>query len=136
MATSGSETPERSAVYKLGCRLSEWVSDFAAHPYVQLGFIAFCVTWFALDWSENLLTAALSIIAITLTQMVLNRQKEREAEDRRRDIALHAKLDELLIASKRARSELAGLEEREESEIAEQRRIIEDRARQDCAERA
>jgi low affinity Fe/Cu permease len=63
------------------------------------------------------LTALLSILAITLTQMVLNRQEEREKEAHRRDVALHAKLDELLHASRRARDELAGIEDLEEEEI-------------------
>ncbi len=49
--------------------------------------------------------------------MVLNRQQEREADAHRRDVALHAKLDELLHASRRARDELAGVEELEEEEI-------------------
>jgi low affinity Fe/Cu permease len=64
------------------------------------------------------LTATLSILAITLTQMVLNRQRMREADDHRRDIAMHAKLDELLRAEKYARKELAGIEELEAEEIA------------------
>jgi len=59
----------------------------------------------------------LSILAITLTQMVLNSQYAREAEASRRDIALHAKLDELIIASKEARNEIAGVEELEIEEI-------------------
>lgn len=66
-----------------------------------------------------MLTATLSILAITLTQMVLNRQKLREEDDRRRDVAMHAKLDELLRAEKYARKELAGIEELESEEIAE-----------------
>jgi low affinity Fe/Cu permease len=49
--------------------------------------------------------------------MVLNRQQEREADAHRRDVALHAKLDELLIASRRARDELAGVENLEEEQI-------------------
>lgn len=49
--------------------------------------------------------------------MVLNRQNRREKDAHRRDVALHAKLDELLIASRRARDELAGIEELEEEEI-------------------
>ncbi|MEQ7874724.1 hypothetical protein ABDK56_12045 [Sphingomonas sp. ASV193] len=105
------------------------MSDFAAHPYVQIGFIILCVIWFVLDLNTNLLTAALSILAITLTQMVLNRQNEREAEDRRRDVALHAKLDELLIASHRAHNEVAGLEDREEDEIERERERIAERAK-------
>ena len=79
--------------------------------------ILFCILWFAIGWGENALTAALSILAITLTQMVLNSQYAREAEASRRDIALHAKLDELIIASKEARNEIAGVEELEIEEI-------------------
>lgn len=108
---------ERSTLQQLGCRISGFVADVAAHPYVQLGFLLFCILWFALGLRVDILTAALSILAITLTQMVLNRQQEREADAHRRDVALHAKLDELLHASRRARDELAGIEELEEDQI-------------------
>lgn len=110
---------QRSALYTIGCHISEWVSNFAAHPVVQLGFIVFCVGWFVLGMETNLLTAALSIFAITLTQMVLNRQNEREAEAHRRDVAMHAKLDELVIATRRARNDMAGIEDLPEEVIAE-----------------
>lgn len=66
----------------------------------------------------DVLTATLSILAITLTQMVLNRQRLREEDDHRRDVAMHAKLDGLLRAEKFARKELAGIEELEAEEIA------------------
>ncbi|HEY0312988.1 MAG TPA: low affinity iron permease family protein [Allosphingosinicella sp.] len=102
---------------ELGCWFSGKVAEIAANPYAQIAVILFCVGWFAIGWSENALTAALSIIAITLTQMVLNTQYAREAEASRRDIALHAKLDELIIASKEARNEIAGVEELEVEEI-------------------
>jgi low affinity Fe/Cu permease len=108
---------ERSALQKFGCRMSDIVSDIAAHPYAQFGFLVFCLLWFVLRLPVDVLTAALSIAAITFTQMVLNRQQEREADAHRRDVALHAKLDELLLASRRARDELAGIEELEEEEI-------------------
>lgn len=101
----------------LGCRVSERVAEFAARPYVQIGFVLFCLSWFALGLRIDILTAGLSILAITLTQMVLNKQEEREKEAHRRDVALHTKLDELLHASQRARDELAGIEELEEEEI-------------------
>jgi low affinity Fe/Cu permease len=110
---------ERSRLEALGCWLSEKVADVAAHPYAQVGLVVACALWPLLAWRVDVLTAALSILAITLTQMVLNRQHEREKEAHRRDVALHAKLDELLIASKRARDELAGIEELEEEEIEE-----------------
>ena len=70
----------------------------------------------------DILTAALSILAITLTQMVLNRQDTKEQDAHRRDVALHAKLDELLHASNEARDDLAGIEESlDEEEIVELR---------------
>jgi low affinity Fe/Cu permease len=110
---------EGSRLYNLGCDISAWVSDFSAHPYAQFGLVIFCVGWFALGFDTNLLTAALSILAISLTQMVLNRQNQREAEARRRDVAMHAKLDELIIAARRAHNEMAGIEDLPEETIAE-----------------
>jgi low affinity Fe/Cu permease len=103
----------------LGCRVSQWVADVAAHPFAQTGVILFCAMWWMIGLPTDILTAGLSILAITLTQMVLNRQNEREAEDRRRDVAMHAKLDELISATRMARNELVGIEEREEEEIVQ-----------------
>jgi low affinity Fe/Cu permease len=118
-AKSAGSGPERSLLYRLGCEISAWVSDVAAHPYAQLGLIVFCVAWFVAGLETNLLTAALSILAITLTQMVLNRQNEREAEAHRRDIAMHAKLDELIIAVTHAHNEMAGIEDLPEEVIVD-----------------
>jgi len=101
-----------------GHTVSSWVADAAAEPLCQAGVIAFCVIWWASGLPTDVLTATLSILAITLTQMVLNRQKLREEDDRRRDVAMHAKLDELLRAERFARKELAGIEELEAEEIA------------------
>lgn len=109
---------ERSRLEAFGCWLSEKIADVSAHPFAQVGVILLCVVWFLMPWRVDILTATLSILAITLSQMVLNRQQEREREAHRRDVALHAKLDELLHASRRARDELAGIEELEEEEIA------------------
>ena len=109
---------ERGRIQRIGCHVSSLVADIAADPFAQVGFVLLCLIWFWLDLNVNILTAALSILAITLTQMVLNSQQERERDAHRRDVALHAKLDELLLASRRARNELAGIEELEEEEIA------------------
>src|SRR5690348_3109900 len=49
----------------------------------------------------------------------LDIQYDREAEAHRRDVAMHAKLDELIKASRRARDELVGIEELEEEQIVE-----------------
>lgn len=108
---------EKSAFERIGCEVSSWASDVAANPFAQLGVVAVCAAWFALGLNTNVLTAVLSILAISLTQMVLNRQNEREAEAHRRDVAMHAKIDELVLASRRARDEMAGIEDLEEEEI-------------------
>ncbi|HEY5459169.1 MAG TPA: low affinity iron permease family protein [Sphingomicrobium sp.] len=117
-ASNGSE---RSWLYRLGCDASAWFSDLSAHPYAQIGVLVICIAWFALGLGTDLLTAALSILAISLSQMVLNRQNEREAEAHRRDVAMHAKLDELIIAVRRANNEMAGIEELPEEAIEELR---------------
>jgi low affinity Fe/Cu permease len=115
---------QRSRLEAAGCWLSEKVAATSAHPYAQLGLVLACLAWFALGLDVGILTAFLSILAITLTQMVLNKQESREAEAHRRDVALHAKLDELLHASRRARDELAGIEELEEEEIEQLRQAV------------
>ena len=109
---------DRLTLNQIGCQISEWASDLAAQPLAQLGLLIFCIAWFSLKLPTDLLTAALSILAITLTQMVLNRQNERERDAYRRDVAMHAKLDELVLASKRARDEMAGIEDLPEDKIA------------------
>ena len=105
-----------------GCWLSDRVAALSAHPLAQIGFVILCVVWLIVGKGIAVLTAIISILAITLTQMVLNRQQERERDAHRRDVALHAKLDELLFASRRARDELAGIEELEEDKIEELKR--------------
>jgi low affinity Fe/Cu permease len=106
------------AVSEAGHVLSNAVANAAAHPLSQAALIAFCAIWWVLRLPTDVLTATLSILAITLTQMVLNRQKSREHDAHRRDVAMHAKLDELLRAEKFARKELAGIEDLESEEIA------------------
>jgi len=128
------EQQEHSKLYELGGKLSSWASDFSAHPYVQFAFIIVCIAWFASGLPVDILTAALSILAISLTQMVLNRQNVREAEAHRRDVAMHAKLDELVIASRRARDEMAGIEELDEEDIVELKEHAEEA--RDAAEEA
>jgi len=114
-----SEQNGKSWLETLGCRVSEWVADVAAHPFAQIGFVVLCLAWFFVGWNINILTAGLSILAITLTQMVLNSQKERDIDAHRRDVAMHAKLDELVAVSIKARNDLVGVEERDEEEIVE-----------------
>jgi low affinity Fe/Cu permease len=74
------------------------VADAVAHPAVQLG----------------VLTSTMSIGSFLLTQMVLNQQ-------RRRELALQIKIDELILAKSGARDELAGIERKTEDEIEQLR---------------
>ena len=133
-------TPDKKAgfAYRIGCWVSDKVSDLFAHPYAQVVFIVVCVGWFAAGLNVNILTAALSIMAITLTQMVLNRQNEREIDDHRRDVAMHAKLDELIAATRQARNDLVGIEDKDEAEIVqlkkEVKEAVENPDHDECAE--
>ncbi|MES2902987.1 MAG: low affinity iron permease family protein [Pseudomonadota bacterium] len=106
-----------SRIQTIGCTVSAFVSDLFANPVMHIGVILFCLGWFAIGLQTELLTAALSILAITLTQMVLNRQNQRELDAHRRDVALHAKLDELIIAKRGARDAMAGIESLDERDI-------------------
>lgn len=117
MALSAPKTDGKTRFEQLGCWLSEVGAQASAHPYAQIGLIVLCAIWYLGGFDVNMLTAVLSVLAITLSQMVLNRQSSREADAHRRDLALHAKLDELIIASREARDEIAGVEELEAEEI-------------------
>ncbi|GAA4024131.1 hypothetical protein GCM10022280_26220 [Sphingomonas swuensis] len=117
----------KNRLVQLGDRISDAMSRLFAHAGMQIGVIVFCAAWFWFGFHAEGLTAALSILAITLTQMVLNGQYDREAEAHRRDVAMHAKLDELIKATKRARDEMVGIEEElEEEEIRELREEAKD----------
>jgi low affinity Fe/Cu permease len=85
----------------------------------------FCAAWFVIggQGNENLLTLILSVLAITLTQMVLNQQRRSEA-------ALHMKIDELILSKRGARDELAGIEHKTEDELNALRR--DDAVSRDC----
>lgn len=131
-------TPQKNWMERIGCQISAWASDVSGHPFAQIAFILVCAIWFAVGFATDLLTAVLSILAITLTQMVLNRQNEREADAHRRDVAMHAKLDELLLAMTGARDEMAGIEDAlDEEEIADlknhAREAVEDATDEDAS---
>lgn len=116
---NGNGGKQQSAFDRIGCLISSFVADIAATPLAQILVVVVCAAWFMGGFATDLLTAILSILAITLTQMVLNQQKDREIDAHRRDVAMHAKLDELLVAVRGARNEMAGIEELDEDEIEE-----------------
>ncbi|MDB5715071.1 MAG: hypothetical protein JWO15_2468 [Sphingomonadales bacterium] len=104
-------------LYLFGCRIFDFVANLARHPLSIAVVAVFCAAWFLIDGqsSENTLTLILSVLAITLTQMVLNQQRRSEA-------AVHLKIDELILAMSGARDEVAGIETRTEDELEALRR--------------
>jgi low affinity Fe/Cu permease len=94
--------------------VSTLVADAAGHPAAQLVVLFGCILWWALGGSESSLGSALSIGGFVLTQMVLNQQ-------RRRERALHLKIDELILSKTGARNEIVGIEQKTEEEIEELR---------------
>jgi low affinity Fe/Cu permease len=118
------------SLYNVGCRISDRGATIAGHPMAQILLILFCVAWFALPLGNDatqVLTLVLSVLSITLTQMVLNQQKRHEA-------ALHLKIDELIHAMKGARDEVMGIESKSEAEL-EALRITGDKAEEVLAKR-
>jgi low affinity Fe/Cu permease len=110
--------------------VSDRGADLAGHPIALIGVLIFCLFWFALPLGSTataILTLVLSVLAITLTQMVLNQQKRHEA-------ALHLKIDELIHAMRGARDDLMGIEHKSEAEL-EALRITGDRAEEVLEER-
>jgi low affinity Fe/Cu permease len=105
------------SLYLFGCRVSDRCANLAGHPAAIALVAIFCAVWFLVGGaaSENALTLILSVLAITLTQMVLNQQKRSEA-------ALHMKIDELILSKRGARDELAGIERKSEDELEALRR--------------
>lgn len=104
-------------LYTLGCKISDFVANLAGHPLAILLVAVACALWFLIGGhdSENTLTLILSVLSITLTQMVLNQQRRSEA-------AVHLKIDELIIAMSGARDEVAGIETKTEDELEALRR--------------
>ena len=90
------------------------LNDPTPFKIAQLIVLVGCALWLILGGSEASLASAMSIGAFVLTQMVLNQQ-------RRREMALHLKIDELILAVTGARNEVAGIEGKTEEEIEELR---------------
>ena len=86
------------------------VGVFTAHPAAFLAVVAYVAVWFTLDptsfgWHE------VATVATWLMTLIIQRATHRDTQ------AIHAKLDELLRVSTKARSELAHIDEREPEAI-------------------
>jgi low affinity Fe/Cu permease len=101
-------------LYDASCRLSERIAASSGHPLAQGAFLLVCVLWWLLGGDMLVLTTLLSVVAITLSQMVL-------ASQRREAAALKLQMAELVRALPGARNEIAEADKLSEREIEELR---------------
>jgi low affinity Fe/Cu permease len=96
--------------------MNKWLfraSEFLSAPpgfYAILVAMAACTALVPLGWTD-VVTYALSVLAIVITGIVL-------IQGYRDTTALHAKMDEVIIALRETRNHLVGLEHRDPKEIA------------------
>ena len=96
--------------YERACAASERVAAILGHPVAQVAFLALCVLWWAFAGSMLLATTLLSIVSITITQLILNSQRREAA-------ALKLQMAELIRAVPDARDELADADRMTAAEI-------------------
>ena len=90
------------------------VGQAAGHPAAFLGVVAFGVLWLMLS-PDSFGWEAFGTLAIFMMTVFIQRANRRD------NLALHAKLDELLRVDCDARSELTHLDEQEPEEIERHR---------------
>lgn len=90
---------ESSALERWAVSAANWFGT----SYAIIGVPVVCATWFAVGLSVDVLTGILSILAITISSLVLVAQN-------RDSCALHLKLDELLHGVDKADDHIAGIE--------------------------
>ncbi len=85
-----------------------------SHPLAFLVVGVYAVLWFIFD-STYFGWGSIATIAVWIMTLFIQRVETRDT------LAIHAKLDELLRASHRARNELTTLDQKEPEEIARHR---------------
>jgi len=104
------------------------VADFLSRPpgfYITLAAMAFCTALVPFGLTD-VVTYALSVMAIVITGVVL-------IQGYRDTAALHAKLDELIVALKDTRNDVVGLEHRDPDEIGDKIERLEEEAGRESA---
>jgi low affinity Fe/Cu permease len=99
------------------------VADFLSKPpgfYITLAAMIVCTALVPFGFTD-VVTYALSVMAIIITGVVL-------IQGYRDTAALHAKLDEVIVALKETRNDVVGLEHRDPAEIAEAIKRLEEEA--------
>lgn len=90
------------------------IGQAAGHPAAFLGVVAYGALWLAFS-RETFGWEAIGTLAVFIMTLFIQRANRRD------NLALHAKLDELLRVDHEARSELTQLDEREPEEIERHR---------------
>jgi low affinity Fe/Cu permease len=106
---------------------AQWTTAFGSltsHPAAFLIVILYGVFWFLFEQSTFDWHAIATLAVWTMTLFI-------QRADRRDTLAIHAKLDELLKATREARTELASIDEREPEAIEK----IRDRERREAETR-
>ena len=123
----GADSPQRrGAVFD---RLLFKAAEYLSTPpgfYAVLAGMALCTALVPMGFTD-VVTYALSVAAIIITGVVL-------IQGFRDTAAIHAKLDEIVLALRQTRNDVIGLEHADPREIAEKIRAIEKDA-QRCGER-
>lgn len=99
------------------------LADFLSRPpgfYFVIVLMALCTALVPFGWTD-VVTYVLSIAAIIITGVVL-------IQGYRDTAAIHAKLDEIIVALRETQNDVIGLEHRDPEEIAEQRKRLENEA--------
>jgi low affinity Fe/Cu permease len=86
------------------------LGTLAAHPSAFLIVAAYAVSWAVLS-PDTLDWHAVATLAVWCMTLLIQRAEHRDTQ------AIHAKLDELLSADTRARSEVARVDDKEPEEI-------------------
>ncbi|WP_311031015.1 low affinity iron permease family protein [Mesorhizobium koreense] len=98
-------------------------ADFLSRPpgfYFVIVLMALCTALVPFGWTD-VVTYVLSIAAIIITGVVL-------IQGYRDTAAIHAKLDEIIVALRETQNDVIGLEHRDPEEIAEKRKRLENEA--------
>jgi low affinity Fe/Cu permease len=92
---------------------AKWTTTFGnltSHPAAFVIVVTYGVLWFVFEPKSFDWHAIATLIVWTMTLFI-------QRADRRDTLAVHAKLDELLKATRQARTELASIDEREPEAI-------------------
>lgn len=105
------------------------VADFLSKPpgfYLVLALMAVCTALVPLGWTD-VVTYALSVAAIIITGVVL-------IQGYRDTSAIHAKLDEIVVALNETRNDVVGLEHDDPKQISKTIKRLEGEAAQTTGE--